>query len=356
MYACDTVTNNDPADQLSDIIVMDAYIGDEMYSVLLENKFSNIKVPGEVFISETRIPVYFEPQGAGSRYFTKWGYTITCRNGYTIKNLSRFNLSLQQYDKTKARTALASWLYRQTGFPVFNSDHCLLKVNNDIQGLYVLTERIEDGFFERRNINPYELIKVVFGAKFTYNQLNTLVDNFEKKIPDDGNFNNLAELINAIDTTKAEFISDLQRYLDINEYLRYHALTTIMNNSDGITNNFYLYKKKPNLPYQLIPWDFDKTFDPKARLQLYSGNELMDKLMKNKSFKTAYENELINILNNLFTEENLFPIIDSVHSKISSAYSLDPYLRNVVSLDNEINNLKLFIISRREYLLQELDL
>lgn len=356
LMGCETVNDSNPADEIKSIMLIDADIEDEYYDVLMENKFSNVKVPAEIIISDRRIPVYFEPQGAGSRYFSKWGYSITCREGNRIDGLSEFNLSIQQYDKAKVRTALASWMYLKAGLPVFHSNHCFLKINDENKGLYVLTERIEDDFFSRRNMHPDELIKVVFGAKFTFSTVNTLHDHFEKKIPDDGNFNNLAEFIYAVDTVKPGSIITLSKYLDINGYLKYHALTSIMNNSDGITNNFYFYRGKDSTGYSIIPWDFDKTFDPKAKIPLFSGNELMDKLMQSDSLSNLYRSHLKTVLYDIFNKENLYPIIDSVYAKISSAFSLDPYLGNSVSLNDEINSLKLFIINRRENLLKELNL
>jgi len=198
---------------------------------------------------------------------------------------------------------------------------------------------------------------VAFGARFTFTQTNTLSDNFEKKIPDDKNFNNLADFINALDTTKPEnFFTDLAKFIDIKEYLRFHAFNTIINNTDGLTNNFYFYKSTASSPYKIIPWDFDKTFDYNANLKLVGDNDIIRALFKNDSCKALYKSEMKNIAENVFNEENAYPVIDGIYAQIKDVYELDPWLKeNGLNLENEIAKLKQFIKDRRSYILQNID-
>jgi hypothetical protein len=61
------------------------------------------------------------------------------------------------------------------------------------------------------------------------------------------------------------------------------------------------------------------------------------------------------ILTNVFTEAQLFPVIDSVYNRIKEAYDLDPYLgMGGNSLNAEVDVLKSFITQRRNYLLTNL--
>ena len=352
LFSCDSPTDNNPANNITSIHNLNVYISDKYKSILLENKFSNLSVPAEIFLADKKYTGGIEAQGAGSRYFPKWGYTIRCDSPQTILGLKSFNLTTQIYDKSKIRNTLASYLFRQTGFYTFDSDHSFLKINNENKGLYVLVERIDEDFFRKRNLPVYELVKVGFGAKFTFDEANDLSDNFEKEIPDDNNFNNLAEFIHILDNiNESNIFTTLGKYLDIEEYLKYHAMASILNNSDGLTNNFYLYKENPSVPYSILPWDFDKTFDPATNYGLYGENQIVQRLFQSDSCYNLYLSIVKDILDDYFTEENLFPVIDLVYNKIKEPYNLDPYLGlSGLSLENEIRILKNFISERRIYL------
>jgi len=349
ILGCDSSVDDNPAEKLTSLVNLNVYIADESYKTLLENKSFNLNVPAEVFYFNNRYTGTIEAQGAGSRYFPKWGFTINLTDGNTIEGLTNFNLSIQQYDKAKVRTKLASYIYKQLGFYVFNSFPAFLRINDNNRGLYILTERIDESFFVKRGLNVNELVKVAFGAKFSFSDENHLSDNFEKKIPDDNNFNGLAEFIHALDTVQVKNIFSLNRYFDIEQYMLYHAVSSIMNNTDGLTNNFYLYKKNAREAFSIIPWDFDKTFDPNAGFGLYGENDISKKLFRSDSCYGIYKSLVKKVIDHYFTAENLFPLIDSEYEKIKEAYYLDPYLGMAgMSLENEIGILRNFITERRK--------
>lgn len=349
IFGCDPSVDNNPAGELTSIVNLNIYIADEYYKTLLENKSFNLNVPAQVFYFDKKFEGTIEAQGAGSRYFPKWGFTVNLTDGNTIEGLSNFNLSIQQYDKAKVRTKLASYLYQGLGFYVFNSSPAFLRINDNNRGLYLLTERIDENFFIRRNLDVNELVKVAFGARFSFADEINLSDNFEKKIPDDNNFINLAEFIKAIDTVQVANIFSLNKYFSIEQYLLYHTVSSIMNNTDGLTNNFYLYRKSAGSAYTIIPWDFDKTFDPNAGFGLYGENDISRKLFQSDSCYRIYKSLVKKVIDHYFTGENLFPIIDSEYEKIKEAYYLDPYLGLAgLSLEEEIGILKNFITERRK--------
>jgi hypothetical protein len=60
------------------------------------------------------------------------------------------------------------------------------------------------------------------------------------------------------------------------------------------------------------------------------------------------------ILTDIFTEEKLFPIIDSLYKPISDYYKYDPFLENT-TLEAEVEEMRSFITKRRNELLGELD-
>jgi len=136
----------------------------------------------------------------------------------------------------------------------------------------------------------------------------------------------------------------LRKYADIDNYLWYHAISSIRSDPDSYTNNFYLYKSFFSDPFNFIPWDFDKTFT--GNIGLYGPNEIIESLVRNQEIFSAYKEKVKYIIDNIFTEENLFPIIDRLYNQMEEYYKYDPFLANR-NIKQETDNIKSFITQRR---------
>lgn len=348
-----------PSENLTSIPILEVLISNDDYERMLNNRTNDPEIPAKFVYQNNTYSGIIETSGAGSRYHPKWSYTVELNDALTIEGSNQFNLSAQVFDPTLVYTTVASHLYKQLGFEIFRSKHVFLKINNVDQGLYPLIEKLEKDFFEKRNLPVYELYKLGFKSKFSFEETNYPEYNFEKKIPDNqDNFTSLYDFIYARDTSNSAIIFEtFGKYLDIDQYIRYHAITTLMNNYDAFTNNFFLYKRYPNSKFEIIPWDFDKIFQPYNYSGLAGKNEIITKLFENDSSFNAYKKEVHRQLKTIFTKENIFPIIDSTAVVIKDGYNLDPYLgkdRRYI-FDQEIDNLKNYIIQRIEYFENNLD-
>lgn len=351
---CD-VTDYNPANDITSIYLFETYIRPDNLSDLLSNKLIKYSVPVKILIKDKNFDGEIEAQGSASRYIPKWSFEIKLDDG-KIMNLENFNLSAQVSDPSMLRTALASYVYKEMGFDVFDSDFAFLKINDKNKGLYYIIERVEEEFFLRRNIPVYEVIKTLFGAEFTLADNFNIYETFEKEINEDENLFNFENFIYALDTVRQENIfSGLGKLLNIDSYLKYHAASTIIAAKDGFRNNIIFYKGTPESPYETIPWDFDGTFNPSFTEILYGDNEIINKLLINDSCLILYKFYYNYCLESIFTESNLFPIIDETVNKIKIGYELDPYLGEAgYDLDDEADKLKNFISERRQILLDNL--
>ncbi len=357
LSGCDKDGILSPSENLTSIPVMELQIQPDDYSNLLSNKTTNLEVPCKVFYKGTLYIGLIRPSGSGSRYHDKWGYKISLNNDSRIEGYNEFNLSSQTFDPTGVHTTIAIQLYKDAGLYIHNSSHIFLKINGQDIGLYPIIERVDRQFFEKRNLSVYELYKLSFEAMFTFRELNNPIYNFDKEIPDDENFSSLYEFIHSLDTTAADRINErIGKHLDIENYLKYHALTSLLRNYDAFTNNFFLLKENHDSPFKIIPWDFDKCFSPPFDSDLVGENEIIESLFRNDSIFNSYKNILNGLLNNVFTENNIFPIIDSTAAKIKDAYNLDPYLgKGRFNFDREINDLKQYISARINFAKNNID-
>jgi spore coat protein H len=352
---CDFATDNDLSPGINEIPVFYFYIEPENLSNLLTNKHIKYSVPLQIFLNESKYKGTIEAQGSGSRFYPKWNFEVKLADG-KIFNLSNFNLSAQVGDPSMLRTMLASYAYKEMGLEVFESNHVFLMINNENKGLYYFIERIKKDFFKRRSLPVFELIKVKYGAKFTFSEPFDVREHFEKEINDDGSLHNIETLIHALDTIKSENIfTGLSKLLDIDSYLKYHAVSTIIASYDAFSNNFHLYKPFPESSYKIIPWDFDGTFNSSMGEIFYGRNEIVDKLFSNDSCFTIYKDYFLYFFQNYFNESVLFPLIDEVIAKIKTAYMFDPYLGLAgYNIDNEAQKQKNFITTRRILIEQNL--
>lgn len=354
---CENDALLNPSDEISSLPVMEFYIDDEDLLALRSNKANSLDVPVRVVYKNKSYLGMVQAQGAGSRLHPKWAYKIELYDGETIEGLSVFNLSAQVFDKTLLKTTLTSAIYKELGFPTFKSKHVFLKINNRDQGLYPIIERIEQPFFNRRNLPVAELFKLGFDSKFTFAEPYNPQFYFSKEIPDDENYNTLIEFIHALDTCRSDDIySSLSRWLDVHNYLKYHAVTSLINNFDAFRNNFLLHRESGLSPFKIIPWDFDKSFFHKDEVGIYGENEIILKLFRNEQAVEEYKNNLKYLLSTLFTEEYIFPIIDSTASVIREGYNIDPYLgAGRYNFDEEISILKQYISGRRQFFINNID-
>lgn len=341
-----------PSENLSVVPVMEIQMSQDNLNLLRVNRTNDAGYFVNVFYKGEKKKAGLEASGAGSRYNPRWSYKIELENNENIEGLTAFNLSAQIYDPTMLNTVIALKYYEQIGLPVFHNSHVFLKINNEDEALLVLLERVEQEYFSKRNQPVFQLFKVGFGAKFTFEGGFFPQFHFEKKIPEDNNFYYLEQLINAIDTSSnSNLNSSLGKFIDIKNYIKYHAATSILNNDDSFNNNFYLIKETKNSPFKIIPWDFDKCFSRINDVKFAGENSIIKKIFKNPITFEWYKNELVYQLENIYTEEKLFKIIDSTASVISEAYNIDPYLgKERYNFENEIEKLKNYISERRAYL------
>ncbi len=353
LQSCSTVTDNNPVNNLKSIPVLRIIASKDDIQNMYNNRFTNFKMPLKLEFNGKAADAFAEASGAGSRYYPKYSFKIELDEPL-INNIKVMSISAQVYDRTMMKTVIALYMYEAAGFPVFYSEPVFVTLNNDNFGLYAFIERIEPEFFSSRNISIYELYQVKFDAKFTFTRKNNVKENFEKEIPEDDNYENLEKMIAMIDETNTEdILNKLNKYIDVEEYLMYHAITSARHDPDAFTNNFFLYKETPQSPFRILPWDFDKTFATVGTVGFYRDIDLINKLFMNDSCRAMYKAKMAYVLENIFTEEKLFPIIDKLEPLIEPFYKYDPYLSGH-NYKNEVQSIKNFITERRKYLLTEL--
>lgn len=354
---CETEPDPNPANRITGVSVFECMIPQDRYVELLSNRWSDEETAVDIFTDGTRYRGTFEPQGAGSRFHIRWSFKLEMEETPYPFGLVQSNLSSQIYDNSRLRTALAVYVFGELGFPTFDFHPVYLKINGRNYGLYIMNERFDTPWFERRGLPVHELIKADFGSVFTYRNGLQLAKYFRKIIPEDDNLNGMGDLIHALDEARPDHVfEDVGPYLDIENYLCYHAASSVLNHVDGFSNNLFFFRARSGDPYSIIPWDFDKLLYEESDIGLVGPNDIIGKLLQNDSCVVIYKREILHVINDVLDPAKVQPILDAFVTRIAEAHAADPYLGAVgISLTDESNRLKAYLINRREYFRENID-
>ncbi|MCJ8315091.1 MAG: CotH kinase family protein [Saccharospirillaceae bacterium] len=355
--SCDLKT---PASNgLPEAQLMDFFINDEDYIALLGNKRINKEFPVSIKYNNISYNGLIRSSGAASRQNSRWSYRITLNDGQNINGLKVFNLSAQIHDPSFLYTDVASFYYKQAGIPTFEHSHIFLRINGEDKGLKKMIEKIDIDFFEKRQLEVSELYKA--GSKISFSFQSDDPNNlpqmsFDKKIPENDNFNTVDQLYYALDLQQIRVSQNsIEQHLDIEQYLKYHAITSFINSADAFENNFFLWKTSPKTPIKFIPWDFDYAFNRASYVGLYGDNAIIRIMLQDQQMFEFYKLELENLINNIDLAADVFSIIDRKALEIQNAYALDPFLGEIYELEQEVNKIKEFLTKREAFFIRALN-
>jgi len=171
-------------------------------------------------------------------------------------------------DSSFLREKVAADVFKNAGLVVSNTAFYTLYVDHgngpEYFGLYTLVEEVDntviDTQFSSDNGNLYK--PEDYGSSFAYGTFNE--DGFEKKTnEDEADWSDIENLFTALHATTrttdaATWRSNLETVLNVDTFLNYLAVNTIIQNWDTygrMEHNYYLYNNPDNNLLTWIPWD-----------------------------------------------------------------------------------------------------
>ncbi len=315
---------------------------------LQSNKIKNYYVTMFLKTDSSEYKGRIRALGAGSRYLNKWGYKLELEDGL-YNGLAEFNLSANTFDKTGILPLVGRDYFTHLGFDMYDIIPVAVSVNDGFASLYPLIERFEYPYFQRRNKPVAEIFKVGFNAKFT-NVNNAYTENyFSKEYPDDDSYTTLIHFFEYLDhSDENEILEKASKYIDIENFLKFHIAMTILANPDAQRNNIIMYTETFGGPIKFMPWDFDNLLNNTSSFSYYAHNEIIAALLKNKEIRKMYADEFRKQLEdcaNLISE-----YFDRHKEVVRNVHEQDPHLGEIYDLDSRIKKYKDFITKRCEYL------
>ena len=353
-------------------------------------------------------------RGSSSLNFPKKGFKLKFKKKNLFQgNTKRIDLSASYIDKSLIRERLSFDLFAKTSviaskcwhvaFTIFNKEGVVLE-----KGLYTGIEHLDKYFFRNREREVGDLYKadggtvngVFIGAVLDPQPeavLRILYDKKEtKKIvaqgfwvnlarsvfnwppieiaeADEESFDGLDQFIRTIDSWDPNTIAHhLDDYLDVEAYLDWLTVNTLVQSNDTYHKNYYLHNRAEDDKWEIIPWDYDLTWgrnwtnycdglcDDLSEGTSLKGsaqmtNRLSNRVLNNPTYFERLRVKLTAMLDNEFTEEKLFPQIDAHYQAIANlAYQDDRKWPTNEEFDHERERLKDWIRRRRRFLFNEL--
>jgi spore coat protein H len=187
---------------------------------------------------------------------------------------------------------------------------------------------------------------------------------YEKKVGVNGDDLYLQEMILRINTLlREEFAREIEKYINIDKYLRWLAGVVFTQNYDGFVHNYALYRNGNTGQFEVIPWDYDATWGRDVNgkemdadyVRMEGFNTLTARILDVAEFRKQYHDILQHILKEQFTLDYLKPKIEMLHNLIRPFVLKDPYVKEKIeSFDREPEFIYSYIEGRTKFIKQEL--
>ena len=234
----------------------------------------------------------------------------------SLYGLKKLNLNNNYSDSTLMREYISYELMEQMGLPTPAHSYMYVTVNGEERGLFLGVEAVDETFLAN---NYGSNNGFLFKPDGTGSDLKYISD-------DIADYTGIGLKTNKSNIDQSKFIEmldainnggDIEKYIDVDEMLRYFAVNTALVNLDSyqgnMKHNYYLYEE--NGMFSIIPWDYNMSFGGfGAGGGRMGGNS---DFQNNKDLKAGQFNETDDFKNNERTEQQ--PNVDRNQNGIDMA-------------------------------------
>jgi len=317
------------------------------------------------------------------------GYRIRFQNRQPWNGMSTAAFIFEYNDRFVLAEPLSFDLYRRLGNPACQTDFVRLALNGHMAGYHLVVEQVNAAFLRRNRLDTDgDLYKILWYGTGVEGQ-------HEKQNHPDHDYARLNQLLESLASTQGNAQWDvIQKNFDVPNVIDYFALNTVLSHWDGFFNNYFTYRGPDTDPrWRLFPWDQDKTwgFHDSSGDQIFfdmplsfgmkgdrppgGGEPRVDPrhwwrppgyfsgpLLANPEFRSRFLKRLRQILEETYTENTMFPVIDALVGKLKPEIPIraqaigEPPEQALSRLEKNAASLKEHLVKRRQFLLQQREL
>jgi len=272
--------------------------------------------------------------------------------GQKFLGLTKLNLNNNVLDPSQIREALAYRLWRKLELPGARTVFARVtltvpgRYDKKLLGLYVVVEQVNGPFLKGRfGTDKGLLLKPERSLSMPY--LGEAFTEYEREyVPKSDAKPLLAKrlmeftrLVSQADD--ATFGEQIGGFVDFGQLARFTAAHTVLSHLDSFLlrgHNYYLYLPKAGGKFAFLPWDVNSTFashrsagSPEQQFNLSvkqpfaKGQRLLERLMKLKSFRESYGEELKKLVRTHFSREAIGRDMTELRKAVESTVREDEY-------------------------------
>jgi hypothetical protein len=308
---------------------------------------------------------------------------------HRLNGMSVVNLIFEYNDRFVLAEPLAFEIYRRAGNAASLTDFVRLTMNHQPLGYHLLFEQVNGAFLNRNQVNSDgDLFKLIWYGRGLKGQ-------HEKQNTPDRDHSALVKLVEALDATQGdEQWQIIQKHFHVDQVINYFAVNMVLSHWDGFFNNYFTYHdRKGSGKWEMYPWDQDKTwgFHDATGDQIFFNLPLTfgmkgdsppgdgpgtfnpghwwrppgffsGPLLANPEFRQRFLQRLRQVLDEVYTEEQVFPLIDTMEARLKPEIALRAGILDEAPSDalrrfeSNLASLKEHLIKRREFLLAQPEL
>jgi spore coat protein H len=169
-----------------------------------------------------------------------------------------YRLSAMNGDLSTLRAMTVFHAFSTAGFLVPEIKPAAVWMNGEYAGLFLLMSVYDQAYFDRRKIAPVQLYQAENGIG-DLSADTSLKRAFSVKLGSAGKADlaRTTALIAANPTM--ENCDALEKIVNVDNVMKYMAISALLGNRDGIDNNYFLLRTASDSRLQVLPWDLDLT-------------------------------------------------------------------------------------------------
>lgn len=308
---------------------VDMTIAHDDLATLNSHVYARREVPARVEIAGKRYDVLVRYSGQTSINRLKKSFTFTFEENARYRGHRTYVMSAQTGDPTALNPLTGFWAFQQAGLQTSEVLPVAAYLNREYLGLYFLIEPIDDDFFHQRGESLGSLYEATnANAQFSFENGYDVRLGFASRGEKEGYFGDLERLLVLLDESAPEHLpARIEPLLDVENYLRYLAVSVLIHNWDGYFNNFRLHREPRLGKFQFVPWDMDHilTLHP-SRSNIRGANRLSERLLANPTYRARYRDILKTLFDESLTVEKLNGQIAATAQRLAPAYEADRFL------------------------------
>jgi len=288
---------------------------------------------------------------------------------YVNQNLfgiTKINLNNNYSDASYMREFLTYELAESVGLPTPKYSFVNVYVNDELKGFYLAVEQIGDAYLERNFGNSYGAL---YKGEMTGqgSDLTLLGDDPSLYTglvmkSDKSNDDILIDMLNELNNG-----TDYEKYIDVEESLKYIALNAVTANMDsylgGNKQNYYLYEDEG--VFSILPWDYNMAFGGMGSADVLideptqgalAERPLIAKLLAKDEYKAKYHEIVSEMINGYLADDTFQTRMDQLDMMISSYVKADPSaFYTFEQYEEGIKSVKTFMSNMAKNIQQQLD-